>query len=223
MAEATFHEGGGEISQADVARVGAVLSSIPLDEVGLEERAAEALEGVERKGFLQRIGLTGSRVPILHYMHICENSKFSLGIFCLPAGICLPLHDHPKMTVFSKVMYGKVDVTGFDWLPQSGPSKEYGRPKPAKLAVQKSMKASDPTAVLFPESGGNVHKFKADTACAILDLLAPPYDLSDPERSCTYYQDVSKRQPDGSVMLEKIPDPRSFSIQPKRYQGVQVE
>jgi len=225
MCNNTFQDGGGDLSLADVQRVEALLSLVPLHEVGLEERAAEVLEGGDKRGFLQRIGLGSSRPPVLHYMHICENSKFSLGIFCLPAGVSLPLHDHPKMTVFSRVMYGEVEVTGFDWLPQSGPSKEYGQPKPAKLAVERALTGRDGQVVLRPDSGGNIHQFRTDTACAIMDLLAPPYDMDDPERSCTYYEEAGERQPDGTVMLEKGRDPtgEAFVIQPRRYQGVQIE
>ena len=48
------------------------------------------------------------------------------------------------------------------------------------------------TWVLFPNSGGNMHRFVAgeNDHCAFLDVLTPPYAATG-RRRCAYYQDFS--------------------------------
>ena len=49
-----------------------------------------------------------------------------------------------------------------------------------QLNVTVCYQEGDPPIVIRPTSGGNIHSFIAKSSCAILDLLAPPYDLSHP-------------------------------------------
>lgn len=47
--------------------------------------------------------------PVL-YCGIVENEAFTIGVFCIPAGGMIPLHDHPSMTVSSKLVKGKLHI-----------------------------------------------------------------------------------------------------------------
>lgn len=56
----------------------------------------------------------------------------------------------------------------------------------AKLKVDSTFTAPCNASILYPEDGGNMHRFTAITACAVLDVLGPPY--CNPEgRHCTYF------------------------------------
>uniref|UniRef100_A0A6N2LGV7 cysteine dioxygenase n=1 Tax=Salix viminalis TaxID=40686 RepID=A0A6N2LGV7_SALVM len=121
-----------------------------------------------------------------------NSALFWMCIFCFPTSSVIPLHDHPSMTVFSKVLYGSLHVKAYDWVEPACYSKNKGPGYPtvrlAKLTVDKILTAPCETSVLYPKRGGNLHCFTAVSPCAVLDILTPPY-RENAGRKCTYYHD----------------------------------
>lgn len=129
------------------------------------------------------------QLPKITYLHIHECDKFSIGIFCLPPSGVIPLHNHPGMTVFSKLLFGTIHIKSYDWAVDISPDPNAPPGlRLAKVKVDSDFTAPCNTSVLYPADGGNMHCFTAVTPCAVLDVLCPPY--SDPDgRHCAYYLD----------------------------------
>ncbi|WOK94335.1 hypothetical protein Cni_G03037 [Canna indica] len=164
--------------------------------------------------------ILGRALKQITYVHIHQCEDFSMGIFCFPAGACMPLHDHPGMAVLTKVLYGSVTWNAYDWVtsPNSNPRK-YGLAK--VVAEEKLLQASSKPTVLFPSGGGNIHSFTAVTPCAILDVLAPPYS-DELGRPSTYYVDIPIPSLPGFCMLEETDLPKDLVVAGAPYLGPQL-
>ncbi|XP_059294006.1 plant cysteine oxidase 2-like [Lycium ferocissimum] len=179
---------------------------------------------------------TFDKPPKITYLHLHDCDKFSIGIFCLPPSAVIPLHDHPGMTVFSKLLFGDMHIKSYDWAAEPTPIanpldnglKDSTGLRLAKVKMNSEFRAPCKTSILYPADGGNMHCFTARTACAVLDVLGPPY--CDPEgRHCQYYYDfplanisVPEEQKGEYAWLKEREKPEDLTVVGAPYKGPKI-
>ncbi|KAI8608917.1 hypothetical protein BC830DRAFT_1153277 [Chytriomyces sp. MP71] len=131
----------------------------------------------------------------------------------------MPIHDHPNMTVFTKLVHGNLHVKTFTvlqedtgsvrrahvtldkicsaspWPVASLPERD-SPPSPAHSNSQRSSNVhthsseSDTLFAIRPSDGPNLHSFTSvSDFTVIMDIMGPPYLLG--ERDITYYTELS--------------------------------
>ncbi|RLN01034.1 plant cysteine oxidase 2-like [Panicum miliaceum] len=186
----------------EVQLLRAMLDRMKPEDVGLSS---------DLKFFRARDAAQGT--PTITHTTIYKCPNFSMVILFLPRNAVIPLHNHPGMTVFSKLLLGSMHIKSYDWVdPDSDPSltsrssQVDDQLRLAKLVVDDVFTAPCDTSVLYPTTGGNMHRFTAIAPCAILDILGPPYSIEE-DRDCTYYTDIPYTQhstADGTGHLNNV-------------------
>ncbi|KAG6528936.1 hypothetical protein ZIOFF_011128 [Zingiber officinale] len=174
--KAVFKGPGTVPGPADVRKLRLILDKMGPEDIGLSTDILFFRDG-------DHISNRTSRIA---YATIYNCDNFSICVFFLPRAAVIPLHDHPGMTVFSKLLLGTMHIKSYDWLDPVTSSDRYMRP--AELIVDSDFTAPCKASVLYPATGGNIHAFTAITPCVVLDVLGPPYTKED-GRDITYYRD----------------------------------
>lgn len=216
-----------ELRPKDIEGILATLGKITVAQVGLTKKAEE--ERLRTSSLLKR---KSQRPPITYY-HIYDSPDFTVGIFCIPENCDIPIHDHPDMTVCSKVLYGKVHVEAYDEALDLQSKLEVPLQNRALLArkVRDDVVSEETGPFALFCNRSNIHRFSALTSCAILDVLGPPYDSSE-GREIAYYRELALenvvgKNPQGGeenvVVLEQVNPPSDYVVEGRTYTGEPVE
>ena len=178
---------------------------------------------------------TGPRAPQhppLEYLKLHECAAFAMGVFRFPERGTIPLHDHPGMTVVSKLLYGRMRVRSYDWAEAGdagvvvdGAGAATRVPRLARLVADREIQSPNAPLSLYP-SDANVHTFHALTDAAVLDVLAPPYAVGA-GRDCHYFVETPlgpRGEPCGEneAWLLETECPTSFEVNRGSYVGPRV-
>ena len=129
------------------------------------------------------------------------------------------MHNHRGMTVLSKLLYGSMRVRSFDWVDAAtNPTREPPRASrdwPVWWPASELVAPAAPMA-LYPAVGGNLHELTATTPCALLDVMAPPYQVGN-GRDCHYFEEVAfgpggEPTEEGHAWLVEVGCPENFRV-----------
>lgn len=122
----------------------------------------------------------------IFYIPVAERSDMVMAVFVMSPGSSIPLHDHSHMYVASSVLWGRLQVSSYDWV-NNGRTSLWTRAQPAKKYPDFEL-GEGMVRTLTPTQG-NIHKFLAKEWTAVFDVVVPPYD-DEQGRSCRYYQQL---------------------------------
>ena len=124
--------------------------------------------------------------PNIRFFDVLDHASLSVSLIIFPSGTRIPLHDHPGMHVFSKVLVGQLDIQMLDvdiLLPCAAVSVE--TPVGVRNTRIVTLKAGE-FCELNPVVG-NIHGVtcSGSETAIMLDVMLPPYPSDD---SCHYFR-----------------------------------
>jgi plant cysteine oxidase len=94
----------------------------------------QLMDGMGPEDLGLRSSTSASTLPVgvIRTHSVFECPEFEVVVFLFPARSTIPLHDHPGMSVFSKVLYGALSMRSFDWVEPVSPADLRGEAAPTK-------------------------------------------------------------------------------------------
>jgi len=125
------------------------------------------------------------RPPCVRFFDVLDHAALTVALVIAPTGSSIPLHDHPGMHVFTKVLVGQMDVEMFD-VGQSLPRSAV--PFGATVGVGNTRTITLRTGELYELTPvvGNIHGLTCTSheTAVVLDIMLPPYAGDD---ACHYF------------------------------------
>jgi cysteamine dioxygenase len=164
---------------------------------------------------LPQLGISGPDDPYhfqknLNRITIEGSDDYRLVLFFIRKGTRMPLHDHPNMCVFFRMMFGRLSYKSYDKVDEKFRYNKVSFDEYQELLAKKkciSAKLSMQTVLSGPQfmmvkpSKNNLHEFVAEENTCFFDICLPNY-TADSLRRITYFKEI---ETDAAVPdLEKL-------------------
>jgi len=160
------------------------MDSITLKEVGITGTNAEEDKNHFRSN-LNRVTIDGTE-------------DYRLVLFFIKKGTVMPLHDHPNMSVYFKLMYGKLSYFAYDKIDPKHKYNQFTEDEYSEILetnmiidAKKSKKKliGGSNLLLVRPSLCNMHKFIAEEDSCFFDICLPNYTTSM-KRRLTFFEEL---------------------------------
>ena len=149
----------------------------------------------------------------------------------------MPLHDHPNMSVFFRLILGNLDYRAYDKIDNKYKYNDFANDeyyellmKQEKVKARKSrqMNIKAGNLLFVRPSFNNMHHFVAKENSCFFDICLPNYTSDDHTRKVTYYRETGDcpRHPSCSGLTEleyyttpELGMPENFEINEINYRG----
>lgn len=199
------------------------MSKFTIEDLGIAGETAEA-DPYHFKGNLTRCTIE-------------DSEHFRVVIFFLKKGVQMPLHDHPNMSVYFKLLFGELDYYSYDKVENKYRYNEFeSHQEYEKIlndntvidAKKSSLKVIRPGAfMLLKPSLGNMHSFVTKKDSAFFDVMVPNYSDLDIGRRMTYFKEIDPTAEERVVELEydfqTSTKPDWFVVDEVSYRGAMAE
>lgn len=153
----------------------------------------------------------------IKYQEVYDGPEMTICIFLLPAGSKLPLHDHPGMHVFGRLLLGKMRIQSYDLeVAKASDLRSLFRERAeAYVITQGEVVNTAPISYSLSPDTGNLHAIKALEDSAFFDVLFPPYNQTN--RQCSYFKIKQDTATGRQVAVRDMP--WGFSTHSQAYRG----
>ena len=128
-----------------------------------------------------------------------DSEDYRLVLFFIKKGTRMPLHDHPNMSVFFRLVFGNLSYRAYDKIDEKFKyndfvDDEYHEILEAKTRVMakksKLMNLKTDDLLFVRPSTNNMHEFVAEENSCFFDICLPNYTPLNHSRRITYFKEI---------------------------------
>ena len=152
---------------------------------------------------LKELGIDGPDDPYhfqkkLNRITVQGSDDYRLVLFFMQKGARMPLHDHPNMCVFFRMLFGKLNYKSYDKVDEKFKYNRFSLDEYQELLEKKSKISAKlvnkgtlhgPQFLMVRPSRNNMHEFVAEENTCFFDICLPNY-TADSLRRITYFKEI---------------------------------